>query len=284
MTIENVYILVDESDAESYEDIDIENDAEYEVERVVDKRVVKGKVEYRLKWVGYDKSHNSWEPLDFMNCEELINEFESIRSDVHHLSYVEVFGDDKYELFENFCDDSGIASDFESDDEEDVSLDFIDHSGNESEEELLIIEEQGEEESGEESEKESVIAEEVEEEGKESDDESEKELVIAEEVEEGKESDDESEKELVIAKEVEEEVGEEEESEEEKELVIVEEVIIEEGKEVSEEERELVIVEQVEEEPEKEIIIVEDEGVDEGVDERVDEWVGEEEEDLVIIE
>lgn len=37
----------------------------YEVEKFVDKRTVKGKVEYKVKWEGYDKPHEiTWEPYN----------------------------------------------------------------------------------------------------------------------------------------------------------------------------------------------------------------------------
>lgn len=37
-------------------------------------------VYYYLKWVGFNNRHNSWEPIDNLSCDELIQDFELSRA------------------------------------------------------------------------------------------------------------------------------------------------------------------------------------------------------------
>lgn len=50
---------------------------EYVVEKILKKKVVRGKILYFLKWKGYLDSENTWEPKENLDCQNLIEEFEA---------------------------------------------------------------------------------------------------------------------------------------------------------------------------------------------------------------
>lgn len=53
-----------------------DQEQEYSVEIILDKRLNNNKVEYFIKWIGYDDRENCWEPEENLNCVDLINAFE----------------------------------------------------------------------------------------------------------------------------------------------------------------------------------------------------------------
>lgn len=52
-----------------------EEEEEYEVEKILKRRTVKGKVEYYIKWKNYPDSDNTWEPEENLDCQELLDTF-----------------------------------------------------------------------------------------------------------------------------------------------------------------------------------------------------------------
>ncbi|KAJ2784397.1 hypothetical protein GGI15_002263 [Coemansia interrupta] len=60
-----------DSEAES------EEMSSYEVEAIVDDRISGGTKFYHLKWVGYSTDDNTWEPIEHLDCLELIRDYES---------------------------------------------------------------------------------------------------------------------------------------------------------------------------------------------------------------
>jgi len=54
---------------------------EYEVEAILDKRIIRKKTQYLVKWVGYPLHDATWEPVrNLSNAPEIIKEFELTRT------------------------------------------------------------------------------------------------------------------------------------------------------------------------------------------------------------
>jgi len=55
----------------------VEEEEEFEVENILDKRKRQGGTEYLIKWLGYGDEHNTWEPEENLECQDAILEFEA---------------------------------------------------------------------------------------------------------------------------------------------------------------------------------------------------------------
>ena len=53
------------------------NDEEYEVEAILNKRIIRKKPQYLIKWTGYPLYDSTWEPLENLtNAKEMVKDFE----------------------------------------------------------------------------------------------------------------------------------------------------------------------------------------------------------------
>ncbi|XP_018314015.1 histone-lysine N-methyltransferase SUV39H1 [Mycetomoellerius zeteki] len=53
-----------------------------EVEKILQKREHRGQIHYLIKWKNWDVNHNSWEPSQNLDCDELIFKFEKEREEL----------------------------------------------------------------------------------------------------------------------------------------------------------------------------------------------------------
>ena len=52
------------------------NEEEYEVEEILDEKIIRNQPHYLVKWLGYPLHDATWEPLENLkNCQKKLNEF-----------------------------------------------------------------------------------------------------------------------------------------------------------------------------------------------------------------
>jgi RNase H-like domain found in reverse transcriptase/Reverse transcriptase (RNA-dependent DNA polymerase)/Integrase zinc binding domain/Chromo (CHRromatin Organisation MOdifier) domain/Integrase core domain len=71
----HVSLLVPTKNAATKEQIATE-EAEYEVEQIVNKRTRNGHTEYLIRWKGYEDEDNTWEPTGNLHCPDKIREYQ----------------------------------------------------------------------------------------------------------------------------------------------------------------------------------------------------------------
>lgn len=47
----------------------------YQVQEIMDKREVKGRTEYKVRWKGWSAKYDSWLPEEELNCPQLLTRF-----------------------------------------------------------------------------------------------------------------------------------------------------------------------------------------------------------------
>jgi hypothetical protein len=83
--------------------IEVEGEEEWEVEEIRDSRLHYGKRQYLVKWVGYDDSHCSWEPVaNVKNAKEAVKAFHDKNSSAPRSLARAVFESLPFKPFENF--------------------------------------------------------------------------------------------------------------------------------------------------------------------------------------
>ena len=82
-------------------------DIEYEVEAVLGERYLRKKKQYKIRWLGYGPEHDSWEPAENVNAQELIDMYQQskggVAAECHELEKIN-FLDLKSYLSSPHCD------------------------------------------------------------------------------------------------------------------------------------------------------------------------------------
>ncbi|OHT08518.1 hypothetical protein TRFO_22940 [Tritrichomonas foetus] len=56
------------------------DDHEYEVEKIIDHKMIDGKIFFKIRWKGYTENEDTWEKNDDLKCIEVIDEYMKAQS------------------------------------------------------------------------------------------------------------------------------------------------------------------------------------------------------------
>lgn len=69
--------IISDDEAETVESSGESSEDEYIVEKIIGKKVRKGKISYRVKWKGFSEDEATWEPAENCFCKDLIEQYEN---------------------------------------------------------------------------------------------------------------------------------------------------------------------------------------------------------------
>lgn len=60
----------------------------FKVERIIDDRAIKGRIQYKIRWQGYLSEDDTWENESTLDCTELIEEYNDAKGSYNiHMNY-----------------------------------------------------------------------------------------------------------------------------------------------------------------------------------------------------
>lgn len=57
----------------------VNSDNMYEVEKIMNHRIVNGKMSFLVRWKNYSSKHDSWVTQSDLNCEEILKAYQNLK-------------------------------------------------------------------------------------------------------------------------------------------------------------------------------------------------------------